>query len=138
MAENEERRRILDLLAAGQISAEQATALLEALGPGRAGKGTVEAPVRKPARVLRISVDAQDAAGDDKGTKIRINVPLALARFAGRFIPPDARQELEVQGIDLGALLQSLGDEVPEGRLVDIDASDADDGKSAKIIIEVA
>ncbi len=138
MADSDERRRILDMLASGQITAEQATSLLGALGPAKGGSGHAAVVPHKGARVLRITVDAQDPDREEKTTKIRINVPLALARFAGRFIPPEARAELNGQGIDLGALLDSLGDEVPDGRLVDIDAVDGDDGKSARIVIEVA
>ena len=68
---------------------------------------------------------------------MRINVPLGLAKFAGRFLPPEARRELEGQGIDLSSLLDSLNADVPDGRLVDIDATDEEKGTTAKIIIEV-
>jgi hypothetical protein len=129
-----ERRRILDLLAAGQISADQAAELLEAVGPG--GGSPPAAPVKGIARLLRISVDATRPDGSKEAT-VRINVPLGLARFAGRFLPPDARRELEGQGIDLSSLLESLNGDVPDGRLVDIDATDEEKGTTAKIVIEV-
>ncbi len=134
MNASEERRRILDLLAAGQISAEQAAELLEAVGPG--GGSLPAAPVKGIARLLRISVDATRPDGSREAT-VRINVPLGLAKFAGRFLPPEARRELEGQGIDLSSLLDSLNADVPDGRLVDIDATDEEKGTTAKIIIEV-
>ena len=43
MAENEDRRRILDMLAAGTISVDEAANLLKALGPGTPGRA-IEPP----------------------------------------------------------------------------------------------
>lgn len=135
MNASEERRRILDMLASGQISADQAAELLEAIGPAepspppapKAGGG---------ARVLRISVDATRPDGSKEAT-VRVNVPLGLARFATRFLPPGARAQLEEQGIDLTSLVNSLDSDVPGGKLVDIDATDEDKGTTAKVVIEV-
>ncbi len=135
MNASEERRRILDMLAAGQISADQAAELLEAVGPGTAPSSPA-APVKGIARMLRISVDATRPDGTKEAT-VRVNVPLGLARFAGRFVPPEARRELEGQGIDLSSILDSLNTDVPDGRLVDIDATDEEKGTTAKIVIEV-
>jgi len=135
MNASEERRRILDMLAAGQISADQAAELLEAVGPGSAPAAAAP-PARGIARMLRISVDATRPDGSKEAT-VRVNVPLGLAKFAGRFLPPEARRELEGQGIDLSSLLDSLNTDVPDGRLVDIDATDEEKGTTARIVIEV-
>ncbi|MEX2502937.1 MAG: hypothetical protein WD336_11220 [Trueperaceae bacterium] len=147
-----DRDRILSLLEAGRISADQAAALLEALResdaptgsrPGRPGRPpTPPGPPkpRPPAQLLRIRIDASDdAARDDKGNaRIHVNVPLKLARFAARFLPKEARLELERQKIDLVELIESLGDEVPDGPLVDIDTQEDGSSKRARIRIEVA
>lgn len=139
------------MLAAGKIDADQAASLLKAIGP-------LEPPTAPPpprfeeafesdaraftrpkqgiARMLRITIDANDEAGSEKA-KIRVNVPLALARFAGKFLPDDAKLQLQDQGIDLRELLDALGDELPEGPIVDIDAEGDGSGKKAKIMIEV-
>lgn len=145
----EERDRILGLLEAGKISAEQAAVLLDAVtsrrpGPGAtastpgsspgASPGSSPAP-RPPAQLLRISIDAVE--GGKNKANVNINVPLKLARFAARFLPKEARVELEDQNIDLSELLANLGDEVPDGPLVDIDTSDESGAKTAKIRIEV-
>lgn len=139
----DERDRILGLLEAGKISAEQAAVLLDAVSSRgdasrHAGRppaaGTAPTP-RPPAQLLRITVDARE--GDKDATKVHVNVPLKLARFASRFLPKEARAELEGQSIDLAELLSSIGDEVPDGPLVDIDASEADGTKTARILIEV-
>ena len=90
---------------------------------------------RPPARLLRITVDARENGND--AAKVRVNVPLQLARFASRFLPQEARAEFDGHQIDLGALLEAMGDEVPEGRLVDVDARSDDGTKSARIVVEV-
>ena len=123
------------MLAAGQISADQAAELLEAVGPASAPSAPA-VPAKGIARMLRISVDATRPDGSKEAT-VRVNVPLGLARFAGRFLPPEARRELEGQGIDLSSLLDSLNSDVPDGRLVDIDATDEEKGTTARIVIEV-
>jgi len=78
---NEERKQILDMLAAGKISAEDAERLLDKLGHGEAS-GTCEteyppaASGEKPKnpKYLRVHVDSAD------GDKVNIRVPLALIR----------------------------------------------------------
>ncbi len=141
--------RIVGMLADDQISLEQTTELLKSLASGRRRKvvGIPAVPSVPPvpsvsvgrkgiARVLRINIDASDEDGSDKA-KIRVNVPIALAKFASKFMPSEAKEQLDAQGINLVELLETLGDDLPEGRLVDIDASDGDGAKIAKIIIEV-
>lgn len=141
MAVQDERKKVLDMLAAGQINVDQATELLRALGDAPSATGA--APPSPPpartgtARLLRISIDANDD-GDGERAKIRVNVPLGLAKFAGRFLPAEARTELEAQGIDLSELINALSTETPEGRLVDIDVDEDGSGrKKAKIVVEV-
>jgi hypothetical protein len=145
MTVHDERKKVLDMLAAGQISVDQASDLLRALGeggppPGPGRTWASSAPPATPrtgtARLLRISIDAGDGGASDRA-KIRVNVPLGLAKFASRFLPVEARTELEAQGIDLSELITAITTETPEGRLVDIDVDDDGDGKRAKIIVEV-
>ncbi|MFO8151496.1 MAG: hypothetical protein R6T93_14545 [Trueperaceae bacterium] len=140
MAAQDERKKVLDMLAAGQINVDQASELLRALGDaptGAAAPPTPPKPARTgTARMLRISIDANED-GDGDRAKIRVNVPLGLAKFAGRFLPAEARTELEAQGIDLSELINALSTETPEGKLVDIDVDDDSGGKKAKIVVEV-
>ncbi len=140
MAHLDERKKILDMLESGRVNADQAGDLLRALG----GASREAAPPPPPpparsgtARMLRISIDAGGDEGDKKKAKIRVNVPLGLAKFATRFLPVEARAELEAQGIDLNELIAALSSETPEGRLVDIDVDDDGDGTRAKIVVEV-
>ena len=135
-----EQRRILDMLTEGQITADQATELLEALKASDAPPPPSPPKAPKPkgiAKVLRISIDAHEGDGSSKA-KVNVNVPLGLAKFASKFLPQQAREQLDLQGIDISNILESLGSDVPEGRIVDIDAQDGDGSSKAKIVIEVA
>lgn len=139
MGEND-RRRILDLLAAGKISVDDAANLLRALaGGGRPAPPPLEPPPRTSgrARLLRITVDAREPGAGGETTKVRVNVPLALARFATRFLPPEARADLEAQGIDLNEILAALDEDLPGGKLVDVDVGGDDSTTgAARVIIE--
>jgi len=114
MAENEDRRRILDMLAAGTISVDEAANLLKALGPGTPGRAIEPPAPPRPAgqaRLLRISIDAVkpvDEGGEN--AKVRINVPIALARFTTRFLPKEASAELQEQGVNIEEILNALGE----------------------------
>lgn len=127
-----EQRKILDMLAAGQITAEEANELLSAIGPTRPVKPAAPKGV---AKMVRISIDASEGKVGKGKAKVNVNVPAPLAKFAMQFIPKGVRAELEAQGIDLDELLDVLKGELPEGRLVDIDAGD--EGDHARIVIEV-
>ena len=122
---NEERKRILQMLAEGQISAEEAAELIEALddAPPAVAKPRPEGP----ARLLRMYIhDPEDA------TEVKINLPLALARFALKFIPEQQQAQISEAGFELDELLASLKSETPAGRLVEIE-----DGDGTRVIIEV-
>ncbi len=112
---NEERKRILQMLADGQINAAEAEALLDALdGDGRDSATQLTKPKGSP-RLLRIRVS------DNEGSKVRLNLPVALARFAFKFIPEEQRRQIAEAGFDLDELLASLSSEVPEGKLVEVE-----------------
>ena len=97
---NENRRQILEMLAAGKITAEEAERLLAALedGPVAAnGAGTENAQPGKKnkAKYLRVLVEAADKAGP---TTVNVRVPLQLL-YAGvrlaALIPAQAHAQLD-------------------------------------------
>lgn len=144
MSEGDERRRILDMLAAGTVSVDDAANLLKALGgqPGTSAQpAELPAPRRRggQARLLRISIDANDSeSSGGETTKVRVNVPIALARFATRFLPQEASAELHEQGIDLTEIIASLDEDLPDGKLLEIETEPDDPSKGAThIVIEV-
>ncbi|RIH83840.1 SHOCT-like domain-containing protein [Calidithermus roseus] len=149
----EDKRRIMDMVKEGKISVEEAVRLLEAIEPQAASPrtpGTVAvavppappAPLAKGiAKMLRISVNGE-------GIKVNVNVPVSLAKFAASFIPPEAKQAMSAQGIDVAGILDMLKGDLPEGRLVDVEIQDmaqftGDEGQRSplkgtmRVVIEV-
>ena len=83
---NEERRKILEMLAQGQINADEAERLLAALERGQ----PAETAQRKP-KYLRLIVESDD------DTKVNVRAPMQLLRAGVRLaslIPPRARARL--------------------------------------------
>jgi len=91
----EDRRSILQMLAQGKITADEAERLLAALErapQGFASAGPEPAGRRPASRYLRVVVDTDD--GDEGPTKVNIRVPMNLLRAGVRLssvIPPAAR-----------------------------------------------
>ncbi len=110
---NEERRQILQMLADGKVTADEAERLLTAL-EGSGGSGPA-APSRKAGsrpKYLRVLVDAEDHH-TGKPVKVNIRVPVQLMRAGVRLsslMPSQARDKvneaLREQGIpvDVGQL----------------------------------
>jgi len=98
---SDDRRKILDMLASGRLSADEADRLLAALdrrgaGPsdGRAGDGA--RPIGSTPKYLRVEVTKQRGDGDDT-KNVNIRVPLQLLRAGVKLpglLPPKARDEL--------------------------------------------
>jgi polyhydroxyalkanoate synthesis regulator phasin len=132
---NEQRRQVLEMLAEGKITADEAERLITALEreqpespPGRASR-----PKPRP-KYLRVVVE--DNSSGDAPSRINIRVPLQLLRAGVRLtslVPPQAltkiNAELNKSGvpIDLTELkpqqLEELIDELDE---VTVDVEDSD------------
>jgi polyhydroxyalkanoate synthesis regulator phasin len=102
---NEHRRRILDMLAEGKITADEAERLITALETP--SESAQPAKTASP-RYLRVMVDADEGTGRDTPKKVNIRVPLQLLRAGVRLsgmIPEQARervnQKLRERGIAL-------------------------------------
>ncbi len=112
------------MLAAGQISVDEADGLLSALR----AETRAEAKPKGIAKSLHIAVDA------DGEPKVRVNVPLGLAKFAARFIPKEGQMTLQGQGVDLNELLASLNGS-SEGRLLDLETNEQ--GYPVRIVLDM-
>lgn len=89
---NENRRQILDMLAQGKITADEAERLLAALER----EPSAEAP-RAEAKYLRVQVEAEKEAGGAEPTKVNIRVPMKLLRAGVKLaglIPQEAREQV--------------------------------------------
>ena len=96
---SENRKQILEMLAQGKITADEAERLLSAVEGNNTSttafsrsSGTGAKP--KP-KYLRVLVEAADKYRDGKSTTVNIRVPMALIRAGvrlGGLIPPEARE----------------------------------------------
>ena len=126
----EDRRRILDMLAEGKISAEEAERLLSLIdqptGGERGATGTASA--RRPApKYLRVLVEPDSGAepGSEEGQeRVNIRVPVALIRAGMKFsaLMPSGAAEginkaLRQKGIDLD--VRSLKTDALAEQLID-------------------
>lgn len=105
---NENRRQILEMLAAGKITADEAERLLNAVEPAAsaasteyAGKvsGANGATVKTRAKYLRVLVEADESMTGLKGpTTVNVRVPMQLLRAGVRLaslIPAQAHEQLD-------------------------------------------
>jgi len=127
---SDSRRQILQMLAEGKISADEADQLIAATerAPGAAAAEPDEPPRRngRP-KYLRVVVDTEDGRVGDKPTKVNIRVPMQLLRAGVRLsslIPEPARDKVNAamreQGVafdlnqlkpeNLEDLIEQLGD----------------------------
>jgi hypothetical protein len=106
---NENRRQILEMLAAGKITAAEAESLLAAIEPeptvsefkGRIPgiSGAPDTTVRTRAKYLRVLVEADESMTGLKGpTTVNVRVPMQLLRAGVRLaslIPAQAHEQLD-------------------------------------------
>lgn len=133
---NEQRRQILQLLAGGKITADEAEQLIDAL-ERQQPESAPGAALRSKPRPKYLHVAAVYDSGDDGPGRVNIRVPLQLLRAGVRLtslIPPQAltkvNAELNKSGvpIDLTELkpqhIEELIDQLDELTL-DVDETDA-------------
>jgi hypothetical protein len=94
---NDNRLQVLQMLAAGQVSAEEADRLITALDkqPAAPPDRAVEVSQGNP-RYLRVFVEEQESGGDTP-TKVNIRVPLQLLRAGVKLaslIPNGAKDQI--------------------------------------------
>ena len=109
---NEHRRQILEMLAAGKITAEQAEKLLAAIEPERTTTpvgeyvgtigGATAAPaatIKTRAKYLRVLVEADESMTGKKGlSTVNVRVPMQLLRAGVRLaalIPQQAHNQFD-------------------------------------------
>jgi len=136
---SDEKKRILEMIQEGKLTPAEGLELLGALEDiERTPKKMVKHNINK--RYLRVRVYT------DKAVKVNVNIPLALMKVASKFattglkyIPDEARKEMESKGIDLSQIdVEELVNMIEQGlvdeKLVDIDV---DDPKEGKVRVEV-
>lgn len=96
---NENRRKILDMLASGTITADEAERLLLAIDREPAGpagrQSSTPSPERPRAKYLRVVVESED--GSDGPVRVNTRIPMQLLRAGVRLaslIPAPAREHV--------------------------------------------
>jgi len=124
-----ERRQILDMLAQGKISSDEAERLLDKLGAGEtsgAPPSTTASTQSSKPKYLRVHVDSAD------GDQVNIRVPLALIRTGIKLkavLPDHVSKKLGEKGVDLNRLGELDADELYESLRelqVDVDSGEGD------------
>lgn len=98
---NEQHRQILQMLAEGKITAEEAERLIDALDREQPESPPGAAPRSKPRpKYLRVVMNSEDDLGGDGSSRINIRVPLQLLRAGVRLtslIPPQALTQVNTK-----------------------------------------
>lgn len=144
---SEERDMILQMLADGKVTPQEAADLLDALEPepdaGAAPGGDRSHWQGDDLERLRSSRRWEDPgpgprrptpafAGrsllihitDGDETQTRVNVPLGMALAAGKFIPKRAQEYFDRYGIDLSTILDSIAHGSQNGEIVNVSDGD--------------
>jgi hypothetical protein len=136
-----ERRKVLELLAAGKITAEEAEKLLSKLDslsnsePKEQSKPSDSAePTNKPLRYLRVEVEKP---GGNENVNVRI--PLSFLRAGSGLhvlLPQRVQEKLAATGIDVSSLSRLRGQEL-QNALQQLDIHvDESGGKRVRIFCE--
>jgi hypothetical protein len=143
----EERRQILEMLAEGKISADEADRLIGALGGSSATATTTAATVQaKPLpKFIRVMVDAKEGR-HDKPVKINVRVPIALLRAGVRFgslVPIQAQEkvnaELRKNGLDFDIRQvkpENINELIDQLQDLSVDIDQEDDDTKIRIFTE--
>ncbi len=143
----EERRQILEMLAGGKISADEADRLLGALGGASStATATATAVQTKPLpKFIRVMVDSKDGR-DGKPVHINMRVPITLLRAGVRLaslIPPKAQEkvneELRKNGMDFDVSQikpENINELIDQLQDLSIDIDHAEDDVKIRIFCE--
>jgi polyhydroxyalkanoate synthesis regulator phasin len=123
------RMKILEMLAEGKITADEASALLEKISASeKVDPLPLEKTTANPAipRYLRVVVDSAD------GDKVNVKVPMSLIKTGiklSALMPAEAANAMKDQGIDLSMLRDLPADELIEALReleVNVDSANGD------------
>ncbi|MBN1879356.1 hypothetical protein JW823_04520 [bacterium] len=113
----EQKVRILKMVEEGKITSEEAVKLLEAMDE-TLDRQPSPSQVLKPKKFMRF-LKIRIFEGDLDKPKVRVALPIALLKLATKFIPEDAKAEINGRNIDLDEILRAV-DENTEGKLLEV------------------
>lgn len=107
----DERRRILSMVQDGTITAAEAAEMLSAIDEAETRAEPVVREAGSPKWIHIQVIDDND--------RVDVRLPFALVRLIERFIPQQARREMEKNGLNINELMQGL-EHSGQGKLVEI------------------
>jgi hypothetical protein len=127
MATTEERMQILNMVASGNITAEEGAKLLAALEPeGKKKESKVIAVAPSTPRWFRVRVTDLETGRN----KVNVNLPMSLVevgtRMGARFAP-------ELEGMDFEDIVEQIKSGA-QGKIIEVE--DADGGERVEIYVE--
>jgi hypothetical protein len=142
---NEENRiRILNMLKDGTITVEEAEKLLSAIGEK---SEAIAEPVSlkdtrgRKGKKFRIVVDSEDER--KKNARVNVSIPVSLIKTLGpivtRYIPKEAKDEMDNAGIDIAAIMEGIEMLVESGSeedIVNVDVGEGEDKTKVRIYVE--
>ena len=128
---SDEKARILKMVEEGKISSEEAVKLLEAMDKTVEPVASV-VPVKKGKKFMRF-LKIRVYEGNLDKPKVNVAVPMGLIKLAMKFVPEDAKAQINDHDIDLEEIIKAV-DENTEGKLLEVD--DAEDKTRVEIFIE--
>jgi hypothetical protein len=141
---NEQRRQILQMLAEGKITADEAERLIDALEREQPESPPGAARLKPRPKYLRVLVSWEEDYGGDGPGRINVRVPLQLLRAGVRLtslIPPQALTRLNAEltksgvPIDLTQLKPQHIEELIE-HLDDLSVDVDDPGSTVQVFCE--
>lgn len=131
----EDRKKILEMLAEGKITAEDAERLLDKIESGRS---STRKPPRKPGDPCKIKWLLVHVDGND-GEKVNVRVPINLIRTGiklGAILPSGASERIQQCGIDLNDLAKLADEELVEA-LADLQVDvNSESGDTVRVYCE--
>lgn len=98
---NEQRRQVLQLLAEGTVTADEAERLISALEREQSESPTGAGPDPRPRpKYLRVVVNAAESSEGDGPSRVNVRIPLQLLRAGVRLasvIPPQALTKVNAE-----------------------------------------
>lgn len=137
-----ERKKVLELLSTGKITAEEAEKLLNKLdalaGPESESRPDLLSEAkpsdRKPPRYLRVEVEKPGSSDN-----VNVRIPLSFIRASAGLhflLPQKVQDKLYANGVDIGSLSRLKGQEL-ENVLKELNVQvDESDGKKVRVFCE--
>jgi hypothetical protein len=113
---NDEKRRILNMLAEGKINVTEAEELLVAIGEKNADPSVKDSPIEDKCRPKCLRIMVEDDSKGEAGEKVNIKIPLQLIRAGmklGSIIPGKTREKIDAALKDKGIEID-INDVKPE------------------------